>query len=241
MRALPRLLPASARAALHAALATVALVATLLAAAPPARAASSGLDGTTSGPHFVGSYSALRITYGQGWRVWGEVDTSGGVPVSDGVVNLGRKVYGHPWELLRTDSTAASFDFTTTPRKRTSYQLCYVGTGSPVSDPVCTRVMTVKVHRRLSLPKVHPRAQALTGRVRPGYKHRKVVVQKKHCKRCAWHRMTVVRTNERSVWRVHVPVRRMRYRAVVRGSDGYLRSHSRAQVVVVRRITTPGA
>lgn len=214
------------------AVAAAAVVAALLAVAP----AQAGVGNPrASGPHFEGSYSGLTITYGQGWRVWGSVVTGADVPVTDGVVNLGGKVYHHPWELLRTDDSAASFDFTVRPRKRTAYQLCYVGTGSPAADPACTTIMTVKVHRKLTLPAVHSKARTLTGRVRPGYRHRRVIVQRKRCAQCQWRRMRVVHTNARSVWRVHIPVRRMRYRAVTPASNGYLRSRSRAQFVVVRR------
>lgn len=196
--------------------------------------AAVGPASADSDPRFVGSYSRLTITFGQSWRVWGEVDTADGVPASDGVVNLGRKVYGHDWELFRTDASAAGFDFTATPKKRTSYQLCYIGTDSPATDPVCTTVMTVKVRRKLSMPTVRSRARALTGHVRPGYQHHKVIVQKRRCATCRWRTHQVVRTGAHSGWRVHIPVRRMRYRAVVPASKGYARSVSRPQLVVVR-------
>lgn len=208
---------------------TTVLVALL---ATPARAGDIAAD--SSGPRFKGSYSDLTVTYGQGWRVWGSVVTGDDVPVTSGVINLGRKVAGQPWEPFRTDTSAASFDFTVTPQRKTAYQLCYIGPGSPATDPACTTIMTVRVYRRVSLPVVHSKARALTGRVRPRYKHRRVIVQRQRCATCSWHRMTVVHTDARSVWRVHIPVKRMRYRVVVPASNAYLRTASRAQNVVVR-------
>ncbi|MFT4084242.1 MAG: hypothetical protein QM638_16830 [Nocardioides sp.] len=196
---------------------------------------------STDGTQFVGKYSALRIDFGQRWRAAGGVESADGTPVSGGTVLLGAKAWHGSWKQIRTDRTPASFDFVVTPKKRTAYQLCYVAPGAGTSTAAstdtaqCTTVMTVMVRRVLTLPVVHSAKRTLTGRVAPSYRHRRVVIQRSRCRGCEWHRARTTVTTKDSRWQVRIPVRKMRYRAVVRASRGYLRGVSPVQIVVVRR------
>lgn len=206
--------------------ALVGSLAAVLSAAPAGAAAAVTVSG--SYPH--------AVLYGQTWTLKGTT-TSGGQPVTTGTIDLyARASASSAWSLAATDTTPASFAFSTRPPRSFQVYVKYVPADPNAYSSWQSRPVNVLVGRFPTGPFLKPHARLIFGKVRPAYKHRPVVIFKRRCNGCHWHRYKKVRTSRHSRWKVHIPVKRMQYVAVVPGSPGYVASHSRILKVRVIRV-----
>jgi len=92
---------------------------------------------------------------------------------------------------------------------------------STTSRALPTRAM----HDKVVQPSPHK--LIFKGRVDPG--HCPVVIQKKDCKTCDWHKFKVVKTNDQSRWKVQIYAPRHGYwfwRGFVKAYGGYAKSYT---------------
>lgn len=216
---------------LVAALLSTALVGSLAAVvstAAPAGAAPAAVTVSGTYPH--------AVLYGQTWTVRGTT-TSGGHPVTSGTIELyARGSASSGWSLAATDTTPESFAFSARPPRSLQVYIEYVPADSSAYQDWKSAPVNVLVGRFPTGPFLKPHARLITGKVKPAYKHRRVVIYKRRCNSCRWHRYRRVRTSRHSWWKVHIPVKKMQYAAVVPRSPGYVASHSRVLKVKVIRI-----
>lgn len=210
--------------------ALVGSLAVVVSTAAPAAAAPVEVTVNGSYPH--------AVLYGQRWTVSGTTTTkSGGDPVTTGTIELyARASATAGWSLAATDTTPASFAFSTRPPRSFQVLVAYKPADPNAYSSWQSKPVNVLVGRFPTGPFLKPHARLIMGKVKPAYKHRRVVIYKRKCNGCHWHRYKRVRTSRHSWWKVHIPVKRMQYVAVVPRSPGYVASHSRILKVRVIRI-----
>jgi len=191
------------------------LAGSALAVATPDSAVAAGE--TVSAQH-----SRTTITYGGTFRVTGSVKEADGSAANTGRIVLARKQYGaRRFSTVRRDTDAGSFSFRVRPYKFTQYRLTYIdSTGTVTWRSV---VVDVKVRRRATRPDLVDGTRRMRGTVAPAYRGKRVTLQVKSCRGCAWRYFDTVRTNRRQVWvRPGLPLKNRYYRAVVPKGNGWL-------------------
>ncbi|MEP9383637.1 hypothetical protein [Nocardioides sp. KR10-350] len=196
------------------------LAAAVLTTAVVGSAALVSTGGSASAQDNVVYFSRTKVTYGQSLTIHGTTTAS------SGNAKLYSKPYKGTWKLIRTDSSPSSFSWSVKPVKYTQFKVYVTGVGT-------TNPRGIKVARKLTRPAVHSRSKTISGKVSPRYKKRPVVIQKKKCNSCGWKVYKKVRTNKYSKWSVRIPVKKMKYRAVVGASNGLVKSYSPVQQVIV--------
>lgn len=207
-----------------------ALVGSLAALVSTSAPASAAGTVTLSGDHTIG------VLYGQTWGIRGVThDSATGKAVTTGTITLyGRRSAASAWQPLAQDKTPGSYSFAFRPAISFQVMIRYTGVsgGYAANNTYPINVIVGRDHKGPFLK--GRRGTTLTGRVLPHYGHRKVFIFKRKCGGgCKFFRYAKVRTNRRGWWRVQIPVRRMRYIAVVPRTAGYVASHSREIAVTV--------
>lgn len=184
----------------------------LLIAVPPAHAADNE-------SRIVLDDLADVHRYGDRIRIAGQVQARsddgpwGYVDIDDDQVTLERRVAGvREWTPVggRAVADDGRFAFRVRAKESTRYRVRYAG-----SELYLLPGSTVRTRVRVA-PRLRTRAVAdsrgrihLLGRVRPGLDPRPVVIQRKTCAACEWHRWRRARTDQRGRFRVEIfaPVR----------------------------------
>ena len=206
-----------------------ALVGSVTAAIPaPAQAGlpSSWPTTTTARP------SDGAIIYGDTISISGKVSTGDatGDETLSGTVTLwaARASAGSDREYKPIDSQTTSGSYTFSgvqPRRNTFYGVAFTDDAADATSYDSSQSDAYKVGVARDVDTRNPRGLKVVGKIRPAYKHKKVIVQRKKGKR--WARYQVVRTNRRSKFAVTLkaPARRgasFRYRITVPGNKDYL-------------------
>lgn len=182
-----------------------------------------------------------RLVYGASTVLQGQVVTEDGA-LPDAEVDLyARRAGARRWRLVDTavsSSDTAVFAFAGhEPSAVTDYRVVFDGdvlyAGTEATRPVRVARRVRDVLRRLRGDRY-----ALRGWVAPRYRHRRIVLQRQTCRRCAWSTVAAERTSGRSRWRFRLtgPTGRgtWHYRAVVPRDGRFVRSYG-DHVWVLRR------
>lgn len=168
--------------------------------------------------------SATRARYGSSFSVEGTT-TCEGLPAT-GSVTLHRRFDGDPedaWQELGTD-TAARFSFTVRARGNADYSVVQSGAGTcDMTDAGAHQAVLRRVPVGIDDRLVY------TGRVVPAWARRPVAIQVRRNGR--WVTIDTVRTDLRSRWSKKLYARRgtrTRFRAVVPGTERFLRTPARS-------------
>lgn len=183
--------------------------------------------------------SDSRLVWRERFTIRGSVvDVATEAPVAhdtyDGRVLLEwRRAGEEAWAVLAEAPDERSFEFPDlVARQNATYRLRY--TGGTSTDLTTQRPSEasadVRVARRLPHRGVEPREGVfrLEGRVRPDWRRKPVLIQRKACRTCAWKRWDTVTTDRKGRFSVRIRARRTAgtvvYRPVVRRTADYVRT-----------------
>ncbi|WP_435741591.1 hypothetical protein [Nocardioides sp. SYSU DS0663] len=163
------------------------------------------------------------------------VETTSGERVFNGGLTVQRKLAGKSGWVTVASSDSAYLYETIKAKGNATYRVLYAGdeTYAPTEDSA-----GLKVQRDLGTKPVERSGKLLIeGKVKPGYKKKKVVVQRKNGKK--WTKFSVVRTNAKSAFtaRVKAPARvggKIHYRVVVPAGGGFATSTSPTYIATKR-------
>jgi hypothetical protein len=211
---------------LGAVMASLALAAgtTAVFAAPPADAVTS-----TTATLSLSGHKHVKGTYGEFIGLFeGSVKDSSGNEVASGTADLQRKLPGHGWKTIKSDTSAGFLFFGNTGSHATgnaAYRVHYLGDSTYAAS--FSNVVTVGTFWNLHDSGSCVGGCHLTGRLAPATKNHQVLIQVKHG---TWKRYKVVRTNKKSRFRAAVTPSRgqgTRYRIVVGANRHILKTTSR--------------
>lgn len=223
---------------------TAALIGSVTAAIPTAAQAGAvaGYPTTTTV-----EFSKRAVTFGDTISITGNVttgDSTGDASLSGTVTLLAaRAADGRDREYKRIadQSTSGGYRFPgVEPRRNTYYVVLFSDNQDDATayDSSQTSAYGVGVLRDVDTR--NPRGLLVAGKIRPSYKHKQVIVQRKKGQR--WVKYKVLRTTRRSTFRVTLaaPSRRgatLRYRITVPGNKDYLRYRELWNVSTYRPVT----
>ncbi|MBC2931395.1 hypothetical protein [Nocardioides sp. zg-1228] len=188
-------------------LVTGALVGTMTAVAAPATAADPESTTTVAVP------SETVIDFGDVIDIDVDVDVdseSGSAPTDGTTTLLAKRATSDEWREIATNSSPL-LDFTgVRPRMNTSYKVAYDGdkAGSSQDDGYTSSEsdeFTVQVARSITRPSG---GFAITGKVRPRYVQKKIVVKVSRKQYSGYTRYRVIRTDDRGRYRLDLPRRK---------------------------------
>lgn len=169
------------------------------------------------------------------------VTDSGAVPGA-AVDLFARESGSREWMLVKSamsDTETGVFSFTCLePTRSTDYRVVYDGTIYYAGSQGDRRVL---VARRVpdALTQTAPDLFRFEGSVRPSYKGRAVLLQRRACTTCRWATVERTLTTSRSGWKFTIDATTFAgqrwFRAVVPGGEDYVRSHSRHTWRITRR------
>lgn len=213
---------------------TTTLVGSATAALPAPAQAGTDRTGTTT----IAKATTRPVVYGGTTSITGHV-TAADKSTVYGTVTLyaGRAAAGkhRRYTVVGHDDSPKTFRFSNLqPRRNTVYVVAFTSVGTNYRNS--TDRTTVRVRRHVTIR--NPHGLLLKGKVRPDYKHKRVVVQRK--KGGHWKAYRVVRTNKRSRFHVRLSAPRQgrrHFRVTVPGSKNYLRYRERWYTTSSRPIT----
>ena len=171
----------------------------------PAAAARDTLATTT-----VAEPESQSIDFGETIDVTLDVDSENGYSPTDGTSTLwARRATSSRWKAVATNSSASLDFFDVRPRMTTTYKVVYSGhEAATSSDDSYERSesapFTVQVARTMTRPEG---GFEVSGRVRPRYGERKVVVRVSAEERGGFTRFTTIRTDRRGRYSLVLPRR----------------------------------
>jgi len=177
---------------------------TSLAVAPSATARET-LSTTT-----VAEPEARTIAFGETIDVTVDVETEKGYSPTDGTSTLwARRATSRKWKAVATNTSASLDFFDVRPRMTTTFKVVYGGhEAATSSDDSYERsqsaLFTVEVARTITRPEG---GFEVSGRVRPRYGERKVVVRVSAQERGGFTRFTTIRTDRRGRYSLVLPRR----------------------------------
>lgn len=204
---------------------------------PDRREPVSALAGST-GSGFMGTRIHWvrwhkRVVYGDQATLEGQVVTDGGAIPNATVDLFARDAGAEEWSLVQSamsDPETAVFSFACLePTVTTEYRAVYDGTLYYAGSKGERKV---GVARRIpdAMKQVADQRFRFSGAVRPAYKNRPVLLQRKDCATCRWSTVARKNSNARSRWRFTIDTStytgRRWFRATVRGEASYVRSRS---------------
>jgi hypothetical protein len=139
----------------------------------------------------------LKLSGQLRYRSHGSVFAATGVKVR----LLRRPAGSHHWRRIGSDTTShaakPTYSFGAKTRGNADYRVVF--RGNPHLQP-SRKTVHLFVHRKLpaKVVQVSPTDLQLVGHVVPRYRHHKVKLQKRDCRRCAWHTIRHQRTTSRS-------------------------------------------
>lgn len=203
--------------------------------APPRAAALdfAGVPGLT-GTEIHWTRWSRWVVYGGASTLEGQVVTDDGALREAEVELYARRRGADRWRSVGTavaSPETAVFSFRDhEPSATTDYRVVFAG-DLVYAASEATRRVPVRRRVRDRMRRVDPTHYSLRGSVAPRYRDRRVRLQRRTCRRCAWSTVATRDTDGRSRWRFRVdaPDRRHRtwyYRAVVPRDAHFARSYS---------------
>lgn len=219
------------------------LGAALLGLAPAATAPATAVAEV---PTFVqGDISSTLMVWQDTFVIQGAIVDGDGTALpdtADGTVVLKRRLAGEStWKTLgeATNEGAWSFPDLVAVQNAT-YRVAY--TGGTADDMTTTYAGTlaqvdVKVARKLNSRGAEPRPGRffIKGSVKPKWKRKPVVIQRKTCKSCAWKKWDVVKTNRKGKFSARIYAKKKAgkiwYRPMVKPTTQFVRTIGGAVVI----------
>jgi hypothetical protein len=213
------------RAAAWLAAGTLALVplAVPLAPALPASAAAPSTTTTTTSA----VPDQVKVDFGDTVDVAVDVASADDDALTAGTSTLyARPAGARRWRAVETSTSASSDFIDVRPRKTTSYKVVYRGY-SPTSSadesfaPSTSGVFVVQVARTITYPSG---GFDLTGRVRPGYANRRIVVKVSSEEHGGFEKYARISTDDRGRYRISLPRRSGEWfwAFIVKGDEQFL-------------------
>lgn len=177
---------------------------TSLGTAPPATARDTFTTTTLAVP------SSLKVDFGQTIDVTLDVDSDDGFSPTEGTSTLlARKATGSTWKAVATNTSASLDFFGVRPRMTTTYKVVYSGhEGATARDDTYesseSAPFTVEVARTITRPEG---GFEVSGRVRPRYASRPIVVRVSEQERGGFTRFARIRTDARGRYSLTLPRR----------------------------------
>ncbi|WP_121250927.1 hypothetical protein [Nocardioides ferulae] len=213
---------------------TATLVATTAAvlggASPAAAATETTIVGASDGEPWISRASSYAtqpgpVVYGEKFSLDIKVIDTNGAQVSDGSLQVQRKLAGQKkWKTVATSASGTLYD-TVKAAGNSTYRVLYSGSATYAASSAFAKA---KVQRDLNAKAVdRGRHVYLLGRVVPKYKGKRVIIQKRSG---GWKTFRKVKTNKKSRFDVRIPGSRRGtvYRAIVKGSKKFALSTSPA-------------
>jgi hypothetical protein len=204
------------------ALALVPVAVPLAPALPAAAAAPATTTTTTSAVP-----DEVKVDFGETVDVAVDVTSADEEGLTAGTSTLYARPAGATrWRAVETSSSASSDFIDVRPRRTTSYKVVYGGY-SPSSKteegfaPSTSAIFVVQVARTITYPSG---GFDLTGRVRPGYANRRIVVKVSSEEHGGFRRYARIRTDERGRYSISLPRRSGEWfwAFIVKGDEQYL-------------------
>ncbi|UFN46283.1 hypothetical protein [Nocardioides okcheonensis] len=209
---------------------------TPLALAAPSHAADTWTTTTIASPN------ESAIVYGDEINIVVDVDGSDGFGPSSGTSTLYAMEAGSTeWVAVATGAYPGSDFYPIKPKMNTTYKVVFGGYTEPVQTPYSDNYtgsesapFTVSVARKMTIK--NPRGTFVKGKIKPDYKKKKVLVQKKVGKK--WKKFRTLKTDKKSTFQTTLPASRKRtfFRFVVKGNSKFAASAQEGSTIAYRSV-----
>lgn len=190
-----------------------------------------------------GEISRSVMYYKDSFTISGSVDDPSGNPVpdtADGTVVLERRNAGTSrWRQVAEAPDEGDFFFPDLVGLRNAtYRIVYSGgtEGATSYEPSGAKT-SIKVARIINTRGTNPRPNVffLKGTLKPSYKGKPVVIQRKTCNSCSWKVWKTVKTNRKSKFSARIYAKRtvgkVWYRPLVKSSTRYIKTIGQGVVI----------